>query len=87
MTAGPGAGGPGGRREGLALCAIGVVVISPDALIVRSVDASAWTTVAWRGIFTAIGTVTLLLFLRPGPAHRARGSSTIRTAVEVADLR
>ena len=46
---------PSGRRDhlrGLALCAIGVVVISPDALIVRSVDADAWTTVAWRGIFT-----------------------------------
>jgi drug/metabolite transporter (DMT)-like permease len=41
-------------------------VISPDALIVRSVDTDAWTTVAWRGMFTAVGTVVLLLVLRSG---------------------
>lgn len=65
---------PSGRRDhlhGLALCAIGVVVISPDALIVRSVDANAWTTVAWRGIFTVVGTVALLRFLRPVDGHRS----------------
>ena len=67
--------GASGRREhlrGLVLCATGVVVISPDALIVRSVDADAWTTVAWRGIFTAVGTVVLLLVLRPGVAPHTR---------------
>jgi drug/metabolite transporter (DMT)-like permease len=62
----------GEHLRGLVLCATGVVVISPDALIVRSVDADAWTTVAWRGIFTAIGTVVLLLVLRPGVAPRTR---------------
>ena len=65
---------PSGRRDhlrGLALCAIGVVVISPDALIVRSVDANAWTTVAWRGIFTVVGTVALLRFLRSADGHRS----------------
>jgi drug/metabolite transporter (DMT)-like permease len=64
-----------GRREhlrGITLCAIGVVVISPDALIVRSVDADAWATVAWRGIFTALGTVALLLVLRSGVAPHTR---------------
>ena len=62
----------GEHLRGLVLCATGVVVISPDALIVRSVDSDAWTTVAWRGIFTAVGTVALLLLLRPGVALRAR---------------
>jgi drug/metabolite transporter (DMT)-like permease len=60
-----------GRLRGLALCAIGVFVISPDALIVRSVDVNAWTTVAWRGAFTAVGTIALLLFLPRGHARRA----------------
>lgn len=63
-----------GRREhlrGITLCAIGVVVISPDALIVRTVDADAWTTVAWRGVFTTVGTVFLLLFLRPSTGGRS----------------
>jgi drug/metabolite transporter (DMT)-like permease len=75
--------GRGAHLRGLALCAIGVVVISPDALIVRSVDADAWTTVAWRGIFTAVGTVALLLFLhsregahpwRPTRSHLLAGA-------------
>jgi drug/metabolite transporter (DMT)-like permease len=58
------------RREhvrGLLLCAAGVIVISPDALIVRSVDLAAWTTVCWRGLFTAIGTVVLLALARGRP--------------------
>ena len=45
-------------------------MISPDALIVRSVDTDAWTTVAWRGLFTMVGTVVMLLVLRPGDARR-----------------
>jgi drug/metabolite transporter (DMT)-like permease len=47
-------------------------VISPDALIVRSVDTDAWTTVAWRGLFTMVGTVVMLLILRPGDARTLR---------------
>jgi drug/metabolite transporter (DMT)-like permease len=62
--------GRGAHLRGLALCAIGVVVISPDALIVRSVGTNAWTTIAWRGIFTAVGTVALLLFVRPTDGRR-----------------
>jgi drug/metabolite transporter (DMT)-like permease len=68
--AGRALGADGAHLRGLVLCAVGVVVISPDALIVRSVNADAWTTVAWRGIFTAVGTVALLLLLRPDDARR-----------------
>lgn len=46
--------------RGLLLCASGVVVISPDALIVLSVHVDAWTTIFWRGLFTAVGTLVLL---------------------------
>jgi drug/metabolite transporter (DMT)-like permease len=63
--------GGGEHLRGLALCAIGVVVISPDALIVRSVGTDAWTTVTWRGVFTTVGTVALLLVLRRGDARGA----------------
>lgn len=58
-----------GRRDhlrGLVLCAAGVVVISPDALIIRTVHTDAWSTVCWRGIFTAIGTLVMLAILAPG---------------------
>jgi len=65
------------RREhlrGLLLCVAGVVVISPDAMIVRSLRVDAWTTVCWRGLFTAIGTLVVL-----GLAHG--GSRTSRPVV------
>jgi drug/metabolite transporter (DMT)-like permease len=63
-----------GRREhmrGLVLCAAGVVVISPDALIIRTVRTDAWSTVYWRGIFTTIGTLLVLAILAPGQEPRA----------------
>ncbi len=63
-----------GRREhvrGLVVCAMGVVVISPDALIIRAVHTDAWSTVCWRGIFTAIGTLVVLAVLAPGQGPRA----------------
>lgn len=48
------------RRRGLALATAGVIIISPDSAIIRSVGTSVWTTVAWRGFFVALGTMALL---------------------------
>jgi drug/metabolite transporter (DMT)-like permease len=69
---------PREHLRGLVLCAAGVIVISPDALIVRSVRVDAWTTIFWRGAFTAAGTLTMLAVLRrlsiasPAASARAR---------------
>ncbi|MDQ4107241.1 MAG: DMT family transporter, partial [Actinomycetota bacterium] len=63
-----------GRRahlRGLVLCALGVLVISPDALIIRTVRTDAWSTVCWRGIFTVAGTLVMLTLLSPGREPRA----------------
>ncbi|MDP9119195.1 MAG: DMT family transporter [Actinomycetota bacterium] len=63
-----------GRRKhlrGLLLCAAGVIVISPDALIIRTVRTDAWSTVCWRGIFTVAGTLVMLAVLSPGQEARA----------------
>ena len=75
------------RRDhvrGLVLCALGVVVISPDALIVRTVHTDAWSTVCWRGIFTVIGTLLMLAALSPGresgPGEARRASSRVTRA-------
>jgi len=62
-----------GRRDhlrGLLLCATGVIVISPDALIIRTVRTDAWSTVCWRGIFTVVGTLVMLAVLAPGREPR-----------------
>lgn len=72
MTVGGGASrGRGEHLRGLVVCAAGVIVISPDALIIRAVHTDAWTTVCWRGIFTAVGTFVLLAILAPGQGPRA----------------
>ncbi len=34
---------------------IGVLILSPDALIVRLVEADHWTLLWWRGLLTAVG--------------------------------
>ncbi len=57
--------------RGLLLCAAGVIVISPDALIIRTVRTDAWSTVCWRGIFTVVGTLVMLAALSPGHEPRA----------------
>jgi drug/metabolite transporter (DMT)-like permease len=63
--------GPREHVRGLVLCATGVIVISPDALIIRAVHTDAWSTVCWRGIFTAVGTLVVLAILAPGQRPRA----------------
>jgi drug/metabolite transporter (DMT)-like permease len=63
--------GPREHVRGLVLCATGVIVISPDALIIRAVHTDAWSTVCWRGIFTAVGTLVVLAILAPGQGPRA----------------
>ena len=63
-----------GRRNhlrGLVLCVAGVIVISPDALIIRTVRTDAWSTVCWRGIFTVVGTLVMLAVLESGQEPRA----------------
>lgn len=58
-----------GRRKhlrGLLLCAAGVIVISPDALIIGTVRTDVWSTVCWRGIFTVVGALVMLAVLAPG---------------------
>ena len=64
--------GPREHLRGLVLCVVGVTVISPDALIIRAVDADAWTIVGWRGFFTLVGTLVVLALLRPGRTDARR---------------
>lgn len=61
--------------RGIALAVAGVLVISPDALIVRALGTDTWTTVAWRGALTALGLLATFLVRRPGrhPAVRISG--------------
>lgn len=61
------------RATGLLLTAIGVLVLSPDALTMRIVEADVWALVLWRNLFMAIG-VTLGLVV----VYRGRTISHVR---------
>ena len=62
--------------QGLGLTGFGVLVLSPDALLLRLLAANHWTVVFWRGVllFLALGLVmTLLRRGRPVAAFTAVG--------------
>ncbi|MEX1102288.1 MAG: DMT family transporter [Actinomycetota bacterium] len=45
-----------------------VLILSPDALIIRSLHADPWTVLLWRGVLTATGIVALAwVIVRRGP--------------------
>lgn len=43
------------RRKGLLLALAGIVVLSPESLLIRLVAADRWTIVFWRGLLLAVG--------------------------------
>jgi len=49
------------QAKGLTLAVIGVLVLTPDTLLMRLVGADAWTLLFWRGLFMTVGYVGLLL--------------------------
>ncbi len=57
--------------KGLTLGIVGVLVLSPDTLIIRLVDTEAWTFITWRGGLMFIGMMVILMF-RFGAAAPAR---------------
>lgn len=48
---------PEDRRKGLVLALAGIVVLSPESLLIRLVEADRWTIVFWRGLLLAFGLV------------------------------
>lgn len=56
------------RSKGLLISAAGVLVITPDGLLTRLVEADSWTLIFWRGLLSSIGVCLILLFLYRGEA-------------------
>ncbi len=48
--------------KGLLMSFIGVIILSPDSLLIRLADADSWTVLFWRGLLMSIGVTILLLF-------------------------
>jgi len=47
--------------KGLLIAFFGIVILTPDAVLVRLADSNSWTVLFWRGIFFAIGIIVILL--------------------------
>ncbi len=48
--------------KGILITTLGVIILSPDALLIRLLNADTWTVVFWRGLVFSIG-ITLLMML------------------------
>ena len=49
--------------KGALLTTAGVLIVSPDALLLRLIDADVWTLLFWRCLLCALGLFIILLFL------------------------
>jgi len=54
------------RQKGLLLTTLGMLVISPDALVLRWLAGDAMQILAWRGLLMALG-LSLLLTITDCP--------------------
>ena len=60
-----------GHLKGVLLTTTGILILSPDVLLLRLIGADIWTLLFWRGLLCAIGMVGITLFLdRPHGLHR-----------------
>jgi drug/metabolite transporter (DMT)-like permease len=65
------AAGVSDRATGLLLALTGVVLLSPDALIIRLLDESPSTILFWRGVFTAASLTVIVAVMAGGDPRRA----------------
>ncbi len=64
------------HMKGLAITGLGVLVLSPDALLLRLIAVDPWTVVFWRGLLTFLTLAAVMAVLnggRPGAPFRAVG--------------
>lgn len=83
--------GPGGslheispHTKGLIITTTGVLVLSPDSLLIRLVDASSWTIVFWRALLSSIGLAVFAALMsrrNAWGAFRSIGSAGLVVAV------
>lgn len=52
--------------KGILITTLGVIILSPDALLIRLLNADTWTVVFWRGLVFSIGISILMLVIYRG---------------------
>src|ERR671918_714650 len=48
------------HAKGLVITAAGVLVLTPDSLLIRLITADQWTLLFWRGLLMALGLVVIV---------------------------
>lgn len=72
------------HATGLLLTTIGVLVLSPDSLLIRLVDTDAWTTLFWRGALMGLTILTATaVWQRGGAIAQVRSMGRAGFAVAV----
>lgn len=59
------------HAKGLAITGFGVLVLSPDALLLRLLSIDPWTTVFWRGLLTFVTLTAALAIIYRGRIREA----------------
>ena len=54
------------HQKGLLLTTFGVLVLTPDSLLVRLADMDPFALLVWRGVLQAVGILVLLALFYPG---------------------
>ena len=53
------------HAKGILLAGAGVIVLSPDSLLIRLIETDTWTLLFWRGLLMAVG-LTVWIWMRRG---------------------
>ena len=54
------------RTWGILIVVAGVVVLSPESLVIRLIDVDQWTILLWRGVLMAIGLMAFVAVTTSG---------------------
>ena len=54
------------HTKGLLITVLGMLIISPDTLLIRLIDMDVWSTGFWRGILQALGLIVILCVVYRG---------------------
>ena len=63
------------KTKGVLLCLCGIILLSPDSLLLRLIGADLWTLAFWRGGLSAVGLAVAVLLMegrRPGQQQLLR---------------
>ena len=71
------------HAKGLLITTLGVLILTPDTLLIRLVDIDQWSMIVWRGVLMALGLLVVVVVVERGntiAAFRRTGRSGLGVA-------